>query len=487
MSVKYAPGVLDPAIAAVSNAIFNASGVRFREPPFSPERIRAGLNKSATESKKSSNSMPISSLGKWAGAAALSLAGLVSIAWPFKSSIAPITRPAANVYSAATIERGRLVAEAGDCAVCHTWEDGPMNAGGRPFETPFGTVYSTNITPDEKTGIGQWSFAAFERAMRHGVSRDGKQLYPAFPYTSFAKISDGDMQALYAYLMAQPATSSPAPKNDMSFPFNQRPLMAGWNVMFHDPKPFQADPNRSTLWNRGAYLAEGLGHCSACHTPRNIFGAEKTGSAYLGGAMIDGWEAPPLNELSHSPIPWTEDTLFEYLSTGASDQHGIAGGPMAPVVAGLSKLPEQDVRAIAHYVSSYMPSDAGAEPFAQTKANEFQPDLQEGRRIFNGSCASCHTETELVSWTQAGTDLAYNSNLHSDQPDNVIQTILYGVQENTLDLPGQGMMPGFKDSLNDQQVTSLVSYLRSRFAPDKRPWNSIGAKTVQYRTHKGTH
>ncbi|MGI9277985.1 MAG: c-type cytochrome [Endozoicomonas sp.] len=492
-SLNCAPGLADPAVAAVSNAIFNACGVRLREPPFSPERVREALNASAIkgDKDKTKGSTP---LKKWVSAAALSMAGLAYMAWPLKSAIPPVARPAPDLYSAATIERGRLVAEAGDCAVCHTWQEGESNSGGRPFVTPFGVVYSTNITPDEKTGIGNWSFSAFERAMRHGVSRDGRQLYPAFPYTSFAKISDADMQALYAYLMSRPAVKAESPAAEMSFPFNLRPLMAGWNALYHDPKPFQPDTSQSPLWNRGAYLAEGLGHCSACHTPRNLSGAEKGGQAYFSGAMVDGWEAPPLNHLSKSPVPWTEQALFDYLKTGSAKNHGVASGPMAPVVKGLGKLPEQDVRAIAHYVASFNKPEATPESTVTPRLSaeaELQLRLSEGSRIFNGSCAACHTDglddSGLHLWTQAGTELAGNTNLHSDLPDNVIQTILYGVQENSLDLPGQGMMPGFKDSLNDQQVISLAHYLRARFAPDKQPWTDVSDKVAQYRHYQGTH
>ena len=492
LPVRYAPGVLDPAVAAVSNAIYNATGLRFREPPFSPELIRLGLNGETPESvatKKKSNWKTL------ATAAAVSVAGTLAIAWPWKGAINPIPRPPANLYSPETIERGRLVAEAGDCAVCHTTlEGGITNAGGRPFETPFGTVYSTNLTPDEKTGIGNWSFTAFDRAMRQGISRDGRQLYPAFPYTAFAKISEGDMQALYAYLMAQPSVEAAAPAAEMSFPFNQRPLLAGWNAMFHDPQPFKADPAKSTLWNRGAYLAEGLGHCGACHTPRNLLGAEKTGNSYFAGAIVDGFEAPALNQLSSAPVPWTEDSLFEYLSTGSSEQHGAAAGPMAPVVAGLQELPKQDVRAIAHYVASFMnPATESEAELSQQAANLTQQtevriqEMEQSQRAFDSSCSACHTEGELLSFTGASTSLALNSNIHSDQPDNVIQAILYGVQAKSLDLPNLGVMPGFKDSMNDQQIVGMVNYLRQRFAPDKPAWNGVAEKVAEYRNNPGSH
>ncbi|KGM30007.1 c-type cytochrome, partial [Inquilinus limosus] len=180
--------------------------------------------------------------------------------------------PDPSAYSAETIERGRQLAALGDCAVCHTGPDGVVNAGGHAMVTPFGTVISTNITPDPETGIGAWSYTAFERAMRQGISRDGHHLYPAFPYPHFTRIADADMQALYAYLMAQPAVRSTPPKTALPFPLNLRPLMAGWNALFLRQGELRPEPAQSAEWNRGRYLVEGLGHCSACHSPRNAAG-----------------------------------------------------------------------------------------------------------------------------------------------------------------------------------------------------------------------
>jgi len=259
------------------------TGVRFRELPFTPERILKGLRgeaRATPEALPSPALRPAATSGRWqnpfagrrgvlATVAALCAAvvGICATVLPWRS-IAPIARPDASVYSAAaTVERGQQLAALGDCAVCHTSANGAANAGGRPLETPFGTIYSTNITPDADTGIGAWSYPAFERAMREGIHRDGRQLYPAFPYTHFAKATDADLQALYAYLMAQAPVRSDNPQTTLAFPFNLRPLMAGWNAMFHQPGVFQADATKSETWNRGAYLVEGFGHCGACHSP----------------------------------------------------------------------------------------------------------------------------------------------------------------------------------------------------------------------------
>ncbi len=357
-----------PSAAAIANAIFDATGVRFRELPFTPERILGGL-RGEQAAPAACQTLPTAGpglieqmaqirssgrrgvFGNVAASLCAAAIGIGAAVLPWRS-IAPIARPDASVYSAATIARGRQLAALGDCAVCHTGASGILNAGGRPLETPFGTIYSTNITPDVETGIGAWSYPAFERAMREGIHRDGRHLYPAFPYTHFARATDADLQALYAYLMAQAPVRAELPKNRLAFPFNLRPLMAGWNALFHQPSVFEADPAKSEIWNRGAYLVEGLGHCGACHSPRNALGAEKQG-AYLAGGFAEGWEAPPLTSLSHAPIPWSEDELFAYLRSGESRFHGVAAGPMAPVVKELAALPDQDIRAMAVYLASF--------------------------------------------------------------------------------------------------------------------------------------
>src|SRR6202165_2457549 len=356
-----------PSAAAIANAIFDATGVRFRELPFTPERILRGLR---GEEYAVPSGLPLAapkpraSSDKWrnpfakrrgalAGIAALctAAAGIAAAVLPW-GSIAPIARPDASVYSEATLARGRQLAALGDCAVCHTEMNGTVNAGGRAIETPFGIIYSTNITPDVETGIGNWSYPAFERSMREGIHRDGRHLYPAFPYTHFARASDADLQALYAHLMAQTPVRAANRKTALTFPFNWRPLMAGWNALFHRPGPVEAYATKSATWNRGAYLVEGLGHCGACHSPRNALGAEKT-NAYLAGGFAEGWEAPPLTSLSQAPIPWSEDELYAYLRSGESRFHGVAAGPMAPVVKELANLPDPDIRAMAVYLASF--------------------------------------------------------------------------------------------------------------------------------------
>jgi nicotinate dehydrogenase subunit B len=488
-----------PSAAAIANAIFDATGVRFRELPFTPERILAGLRggepapqaalpglapttpKPALQPHHNPFAKP---LGAFASAAAMAAAvvSIAALALPWRS-IAPIARPDPSTWSAATIAKGQQLAALGDCAVCHTQINGAVNAGGRAIETPFGIIYSTNITSDPETGIGAWSYPAFERAMREGIHRDGKHLYPAFPYNHFAKATDADLQALYAYLMTQPGVKSVSPENKLAFPFNLRPLMAGWNALFHSGATFAPIAAKSDVWNRGAYLVEGLGHCGACHSPRNALGAEQA-NAYLAGGLAEGWEAPPLTSLSQAPIPWSEDELFAYLRTGESRLHGVAAGPMAPVVKELAALPDDDIRAMAVYLGSFNGAVTGKskqEALAaqlETSTSVVSASSSVGARLFEGACAVCH-KVGGAPLFGSRPSLALNSNLHSAVPDNLIQVILHGISSPvSSDL---GYMPGFKDSFNDRQVAELVSWLRRQFAPDKPPWSDVNAAVARTR------
>lgn len=480
-----------PSAAAIANAVFDATGIRFRELPITSDRLREALNgPDSTRQQAAPAAKPRRSKWWFGGAAGIfgALLGVAATALPWRAEIAPVATPGSGTWSAATLERGRQLAAVGDCAVCHTASEGATNAGGLAMETPFGTLYSTNITPDVETGIGNWSFGAFDRAMRKGISRDGRNLYPAFPYTSFSKMTDGDMQALYAYMMSQPAVAQSNPANQMRFPFNIRPLMAGWNALFLRQGEFQPDPAQTAQWNRGSYLVNGLGHCAACHSPRNLMGAEKGGSSFLAGAMVDGWEAPALNQLATAEKPWNEEQLFQYLSSGHSAEHGVAAGPMGPVVSELATLPESDVRAMANYlISLSSPVQLNVEPQVQL-ATRLQPALgqQAGERLFQGACQACHSAAaggpQLFG---VSPDLANNTNIFSERPDNLIKVILQGIAKPaTADL---GFMPGFKDSFSDRQVASLVNYLRQRYAGDKPAWRDVEAQVARLRANPGSH
>jgi nicotinate dehydrogenase subunit B len=477
-----------PSAAAIANALFDATGVRFRELPLTPERVRAALNPLPPPPAPPPPVRTRSGWRRWLSPVlGLVVGGLAlgTLASPWRPSIEPIARPAADVFSAATIERGRLASAAGACNVCHVGSDGVALAGGRALETPFGVVHATNITPDVATGIGAWSYPAFERAMRGGVSRDGHHLYPVHPYPSFAGADEGDLEALYAYLMAQPAVARVAPATTLGFPFNLRVLMAGWNALFlrAAPAPDAADPARGEAWNRGAYLVETLGHCGACHTERNALGAEKTGAAHLAGGYADGWHAPALDGRSTAPVGWTMSALYDYLRDGHAADHGPAGGPMADVVAALKPLPDADIRAMATYLAGLNGTAPSQDEAARAAAATLQASdaaietarlaFPKGARLFQGACGACHGPDAPL------TSLALDGNLHAARPDNVVQSILHGVASPT-SLRGAAAadvaaMPAFAASLGDGDIAELVRYARARFAPGRPAWERIEA------------
>ncbi|WP_276971929.1 molybdopterin cofactor-binding domain-containing protein [Tatumella ptyseos] len=481
-----------PSAAAIANAVFDATGIRFRELPITSDKLRQALNGQdpqpdpalpTPQRKKSTHRR------RWAfgGAAGLlgAAIGIATNALPWRAAIAPVTPPQAGSWSMEMLERGRQVAAAGDCAVCHTTRGGATNAGGLKMDTPFGDLYSTNITPDKQTGIGSWSFTAFDRAMRQGISRDGHHLYPAFPYTSFRQLSEEDMQALYAYLMSQPAVEQTPPPNNMRFPFNMRFLMSSWNTLYLRSGEYQYDPTKSTEWNRGAYLVNGAGHCSACHSPRNLMGAEKSGDQFLAGGWVDGWEAPALNQLSKAPQPWTADSLYNYLRNGYDDKHGVAAGPMAPVVSHLATLPEADVRAMADYLADINGQTVLPEPVPQPSIKPAW-NTAAGERLFKGACQACHSASEggpkLFGVSPA---MANSSSLTSATPDNLLQVVLHGIDKPAMD--ELGYMPGFAASLSDKQVADIAAYLRQRYAPDQPAWTDLTKKVAQVRANPGSH
>lgn len=395
--------------------------------------------------------------------------GFAMLAW--RSEIAPLPSLTRTVVTAdpAQIEAGARLALLGNCAGCHTVDGAGGLAGGLPIDTPFGIIHSTNITPDRATGIGDWSLAAYTRAMREGVDREGRHLYPAFPYEYFARITDDDLADLYAWNMAQPAIAARTPDNDLTFPANIRPLLAGWKLLFHSDSQFTSDPARSEQWNAGAYLAEGFGHCSACHLPRNLLGGAAEGRADEGGAAHDWW-APPLTAANPAPNPWTEASLAAYLRTGRAPDHGVAAGPMASVVHdSLALAPEADSAALAHYLADRMElqisllSEPIARPSLARAALETNvPEMgsavfADGARLFSANCTSCHH----VGGPSAGTafpDLAQTTTVAGSDPRNLVQVMLWGIGQ---DAGSQdGYMPRFEAELTDAQIAAIATHLR---------------------------
>lgn len=484
-----------PAAAAIANAVKDVTGVRLYHAPLD---LSSAVGQLGYAQKK--NGKRNAWLG-WTGGVLTAITGALLMASPWRGAIPPVRTVDTSIFSSQAIERGRLVAAAADCMVCHTTDNGKTNAGGLGLDTPFGIIYSTNITPDVETGIGSWSYKAFERAMREGIHQDGRHLYPAFPYTSYAKMSDEDLQSLYAYLMTQEPVHAGNPKTELPFPLNMRPAMAGWNLLFHkDRQAYQPVEDQTQLWNRGAYLVNSSGHCAACHSPRNALGAEKKGDLFLSGGTADGWEAPALNALSKAPIPWTEQELYQYLRTGESTHHGVAAGPMGPVIAGLAELPEYDVRAISNYLVNLNPQASQTDTAAviatesahstqavqlekQAKQAETDLLLMPGQQLFAGACAVCHDATGGPALFGSKPSLALNTNIYSDSPENLIQVIMHGITRPAA--PGLGNMPAFKDSFSDGQIKDLVQYVRQRFVPNQPEWTGVEKHIKDIRTQPG--
>lgn len=373
---------------------------------------------------------------------------LLALAW--RPAIELIEPPAAGLFDSTLISRGAQLAALGDCSTCHTAAGQPTFAGGRAIPTPFGTIYSTNITPDPTTGIGRWSQRAFARAMRAGVDRQGQHLFPAFPYDHFTLLNDDDIAALYAFFMTRPPVRAQPPSNHLPFPLGFRPLLAGWKLLFFREGRYRGD-------NRGAYLAEGIGHCGACHTPRNALGAEKKDQHFNGGDA-EGWHGNAINSRSQAPTPWDVEAMKFYLRNGWQAKHGVAHGPMAEVTDGMAAAADSDVRAIARYVVAGM---SGAAPPGAAISAPSSASNSEGARIYAVACASCHESQQPLPF--GGINLSRSIDVSSEDPTNLIRVVLDGLQP--ADETRQPVMPGFRNTLSEPQIMSLRTYLRARRDP----------------------
>lgn len=384
---------------------------------------------------------------------------------------APAAAPAH--YDAATIRRGAQLAAVGNCRGCHTAPGGAPLAGGVPMHSPFGTIYSSNITPDPRTGIGRWTEADFIRAMREGVDREGHHLYPAFPYDRYTHATDEDDRAIYAYLMSQPPVSYRRPRNELAFPFNVRAGLALWKALYLERGPRPVKNTEPTL-ARGEYLVEGLGHCGSCHSPRNALYAERRDAAYT-GFEAEGWHAYAIEGHNAAPIPWSADALSRYLASGFHPSHGIARGTMGVVTEELAEAAPEDVRAMAAYVASLMGSPGAArqqwaasvrsEPLAPRAAEE----RSEGAAIYRTTCAECHDGSEPPPF--GGLPLSLSIGVAGESPRNLVNVVLHGLES-----AGQGatspVMPGFAGALSDAQVEALVTWMRANLS-DRPPWADV--------------
>lgn len=405
------------------------------------------------------------------------------------AEIAPRRAAEPASFEPEVVARGRDLALIGNCADCHTVEGGEPYAGGYAMKTPLGTIYASNITPDPETGIGRWSEEAFRRAMREGLDREGRHLYPAFPYNHFTLMSDADIGALYAFMMTRRPVANEKPDNELAFPFEFRPLLAGWKLLFFDDERFQAGPGEDETLAHGRYLVDGLAHCGACHTPRNALMAEKDDEYLQGGAAQD-WYGPGLTEASlDSATPWTRDRLIAYLTEQWADDHGVAAGPMRDVAHNLAQAPRGDVEAIAGYVAQLMgaPESVEANATAPAPTHAAASDMASARRaladnaisaeagaaIYADACARCHESGAGADRLEQGLRLAFSTAVRADRPDNFLQIVAHGIQ------PGEGQaghfMPGFAGALTDAQMESLALYVRQTFSA-REAWKDVSGR-----------
>ena len=371
-----------------------------------------------------------------------------------------------SLAKASLVERGAYLAKAADCMACHTTQGGKPYAGGLGFKLPFGTLYSTNITPDKDTGIGDYSDQDFLNAVHRGVRRDGARLYPAMPFVSYTYMTDADALAIKAYLFSLPPVHAAAPDNTLAFPFNQRWAMNFWSAVFNSDTRFEPDTSQSPEWNRGAYLAEALAHCGECHTPRNLAFALDNRLKFA-GAVTAGWRAFNISSDKATGIgSWRDDDLISYLSIGHAAGHGTAAGPMGEAVdRSFSQLTPEDVRAVVAYLRTVPPTaspDLAAPLAPPAPASHKQggtPDPR-GKMVFEGACVSCHGWTGESSISPFAT-LTGAWAVNDPSAINVVQIVISGTSRHT---PQDAIsMPAFGNAYSDDEIAAVANYVTARF------------------------
>lgn len=359
----------------------------------------------------------------------------------------------------ALIERGAYLARAGNCQGCHTARGETPYAGGRPIPTPFGTVFAPNLTPDAATGLGLWTAEDFWRALHQGRGRDGRLLNPAFPYDNYTRIRREDSDALHAYLRSLPPVSRSAPPSELRFPYNTQAALALWRALFFRPGVHEDAPDRDAAWNRGAYLVQGLGHCSACHGSRNALGAHGGPTDFRGGLLPGlGWYAPSLLDAADGGVAaWSSETLKTWLREGRNE-HGSALGPMAEVVLGSTQhLSDPDLDAMGRYLRE-LPAQARPRPAAPTP----EPGLRElGAKLYGQHCAACHGERgEGVAGIYPA--LAGNRSVTQGEGVNLLRVMLRGgFAPATIGNPRPFGMPPFAGVLSDREIAAVASHVRN--------------------------
>ena len=372
----------------------------------------------------------------------------------------------------ALVKRGEYLAKAGDCIACHSAPRGKPFAGGLQMMTPMGAIYSTNITPDRDTGIGQYSEDDFKRAMREGVAKDGHNLYPAMPYPSYAKVNDDDMHALYAYFMQGVAPVKQANREpDIRWPMNMRWPLKFWNMVFLEKGVYRDKPGKDVAWNRGAYLIQGLGHCGSCHTPRGVAFQEKaldeSGSAFLTGGLLDNWFASNLTGEHNVGLGrWSEADVAQFLKTGAN-QHASAFGAMTSVINNSTQaMTDADVAAMSRYLKS-LPAAGGSGGPAYaydpkvTKVSLTRPANDAGAKVYTAYCMHCHG-VDGRGFAPMLAPLAGNPNVLEKDASSLINVTLNGTEDLVIGgVPAPYPMPKYADVLSDQQIADVLGFVRA--------------------------
>lgn len=371
------------------------------------------------------------------------------------------------------VERGRYLALAGNCAGCHTTRGGQPYAGGLPIETPFGTVYSSNLTPDDKSGIGSWSSAHFWRAMHNGRSKDGRLLYPAFPYPNFTQVTREDSDAIYAYLRSVPPAVEPNKSHRLRFPYDTQAALAVWRVLSFKPEPFAANAGKPAEWNRGAYLVDGLGHCIACHGSRNSLGATETKLGLSGGLIaVENWYAPSLNDPHEAGVAdWPTADVVALLKNGVAPR-GSVMGPMADVVFRSTQyLSDADLTAMASYLKDLpdAPKPEAEAPVTKAPIRRDAGTMARGAKIYDQRCAYCHGDQGQGA-VGAYPPLAGNRAVNMAQPTNLIQVVAHGgFLPSTPGNPRPYGMPPFGQTLDAAEVAAVLTYVRGSWGNDSAP------------------
>jgi mono/diheme cytochrome c family protein len=385
----------------------------------------------------------------------------------------------------ALVTKGKYLARAGDCIACHTSPGGALFAGGRPMATPFGTIYTSNITPDRKTGIGSWTADQFYGTMHSGRFPDGGLIYPAMPFGSYTKVTREDCDAIFAYLRSVPPVNQPNRPHDLRFPFNNRQLILGWRTLFFQEGEYQPNPTKSDEWNRGAYLVEGLGHCAMCHSPINALGGSSESQAFEGGLIpMQNWYAPSLTSNKEAGLgEWSIEEIVDLLRTGVS-QRGAVYGPMAEVTFdSVQYLNDADVRAMAIYLKSLGEGSPPGTEDSGIPAPESSLLMNFGQTVYATHCASCHA-ADGRGMPPDYPPLARNPSIQMQSAVNPIRMVLNGgFPPGTEGNPMPYGMPPFAHRLSDDEVAAVVTYIRTswgnRGAPvSARQANELRAATL---------